>query len=326
LIALPVLFALLGVVCASDARDKRSPVETTINRGLTFLVKDALAWKNTRKCVSCHHASLVVWSMREAKQRGHAVDEPVLAELTKWIAESGDGKVNMARPASAPKAQSSKALHFALGLESDPRPEPKTREGLKLLLKTVQSEQTENGSWSSWPETRPPIFGTTDEIATLLATLAFTSPVAAGDPSAKLVRDKGIQWLSEHKAGDDLQAITMRLVLWKRLDRPNDECEPLLQRIKGRQNADGGFSQIPGMPSDAWGTGQALYALACAGFKPEDPLAERARAFLIKTQRANGSWPMTSRPTKPGGAGSKSLVPITCAGSAWAVLGLVRSR
>jgi WD40 repeat protein len=34
---------------------------------------------------------------------------------------------------------------------------------------------------------------------------------------------------------------------------------------------------------------------------------------------------MTSRPTHPKGAGSKSLIPITGAGSAWGVLGLVRS-
>ena len=79
------------------------------------------------------------------------------------------------------------------------------------------------------------------------------------------------------------------------------------------------------MASDAWATGQALYALACAGIKPDDPAIRRARAFLIKTQRTDGSWPMTSRPIKPGGEGSSSLVPITGAGSAWAVLGLVRS-
>jgi hypothetical protein len=34
---------------------------------------------------------------------------------------------------------------------------------------------------------------------------------------------------------------------------------------------------------------------------------------------------MRSRPVKPGGKGSTSLIPITGAGSAWAVLGLVRS-
>src|SRR5205823_6089426 len=105
------------------------------DRGLGFLTKDALAWKNAHHCVSCHHAALVVWALREAKQRGHAVDGPVLAELTKWVAESGDGKFGLARPAAAPKAASPKAVWFALALEADARPDAVSRAGRKLLLR-----------------------------------------------------------------------------------------------------------------------------------------------------------------------------------------------
>ena len=115
-------------------------------------------------------------------------------------------------------------------------------------------------------------------------------------------------------------------MLWKRLGRAAEEWQPLVRRIRERQNADGGWSQAKGMASDAWATGQALYALAHAGVKADDPVIARGQAFLVRTQRADGSWPMTSRPTKPGGEGSKSLIPITGAGSSWAVLGLVRSR
>ena len=107
---------------------------------------------------------------------------------------------------------------------------------------------------------------------------------------------------------------------------PGPGAEPLVKRIKERQNEDGGWSQTKGKASDAWATGQALYALAHAGVEPDDAAVTRAHAFLVRTQRDDGSWPMTSRPVKPGGKGSNSLIPITGAGSAWAVLGLVRSR
>ena len=60
--------------------------------------------------------------------------------------------------------------------------------------------------------------------------------------------------------------------------------------------------------------------------KSEDPAVARAQAFLIKAQREVGSWPMTSRPRAQLGIRATSLVPIIGAGSAWAVLGLVRSR
>lgn len=118
----------------------------------------------------------------------------------------------------------------------------------------------------------------------------------------------------------------MRLVLWHRLNRPTHEIASLAQRVRERQNADGGWSQSQDMMSNAWATGQALYALDHAGLKPIEPVIARGQTFLIQAQRDDGSWPMTSRPTKPGGEGTKNLIPITGAGSAWAVLGLVRSR
>jgi hypothetical protein len=132
-------------------------------------------------------------------------------------------------------------------------------------------------------------------------------------------------WLAETKTEDDPQSVAMRLVLWKQLGRPAEEWQPLVRRIKERQNAEGGWSQAKDMANDAWATGQAFYAMAHGGIKPDEPVIKRAHAFLIETQRVDGSWPMTSRPTTPGGKGSTSLIPITGSGSAWAVMGLARS-
>jgi hypothetical protein len=317
---------LSGTASAQELRYKPSDVSAAIDQGLAFLAKDALAWKNQHNCVSCHHAGLVIWSMREARLRGHAVDEPVLAELTKWVAESGDGKTGVPRPAGQPRALNAKAVWFALALGADPGPDAVAQKGLKLLLETVKGDQTEDGEWLSWPETRPPIFGDSDESMTALATLALLPAAAAGDDAAKSVRDGGVKWLAKTKTDDDPQSVAMRLVLWIRLGRPAEEWRPLVRRIQERQHADGGWSQAKGVASDAWATGQALYALAHAGIKPDEPVIQRAQAFLIRTQRDDGSWPMTSRPVKPGGEGCKSLIPITAAGSAWATLGLVRSR
>jgi hypothetical protein len=330
------LVAVLGLIAlgflaeskaslAAGPAPPRADVGPAIDRGLVFLVKDAQEWKKKHNCVSCHHASLVIWSMREAKQRGHVVDGPVLAELTKWVAQSGDGRSGQSRPASAPKALNPKAIHFALALETDSAPDKVAQDATKLLLKTVESDQIQNGSWVAWPETRPPIFGASDDSMTALATLAVLPAAAAGDLSAKVVRDKGVEWLAKTKTDDDPQSVAMRLVLWRRLGRPAEEWKPLVERIQQRQNADGGWSQAKAMASDAWATGQALYALAHAGIGPGEPAIARGHAFLIKTQRGDGSWPMTSRPTKPGGAGSTSLIPITGAGTAWAVIGLARS-
>ena len=64
-------------------------------------------------------------------------------------------------------------------------------------------------------------------------------------------------------------------------------------------------------------------ALPRAGVGADSAAVKKGQGFLVRAQRKDGSWPMTSRPMKPGGAGSKDLVPITHAGSAWGTLGLV---
>jgi hypothetical protein len=321
-----VLAALAGSSASGQEVLKAPDVAPAIDRGLAFLAKDALAWKAEHECASCHHAALVAWSMREAKLSGFAVDEPVLADMTKWVAESGDGKTSLARPADRPKAFNSKALFYALALSGDPQPDATVQAGLKRLLGTVLEDQTDDGSWSAWPDTRPPIFGPSDEVVTVSAALALLPAANAGDAPAAAARDRAVQWLASTKSDDDPQSVTLRLVLWQRLGRPAAELEPLAGRIRERQNADGGWSQAAGMASDAWATGQALYALAHAGYKSDDPAVARGQAFLAQTQRPDGGWAMTSRPAKPGDAGAKNLIPITGAGSAWAVLGLVRSR
>ena len=147
-------------------------VRRTIERGVAFLAKDAVAWRDEHHCASCHHAALIAWSLREAKERGHAVDEPVLAEMTKWLTEAGAGKTGVPRPEGIPKALNVKAVLFSLGLEAKPQPSEVEQAALTRMLGTVKSDQTDDGSWDAWPETRPPIFGPSDEAMTALATLA----------------------------------------------------------------------------------------------------------------------------------------------------------
>lgn len=321
-----VLGVLSTTAAAEEPALRASAVDAAISRGLDFLVQDAAAWKANHNCVSCHHAALVIWAMHEARQNGSKVDEPSLADLTRWVAASGNGRTSIPRPEGIPKALNAKAVWFALGLAADPNPTDESRQGQRLMLQTIAGDQGENGQWYSWPDTRPPIFGNSDESMTALATLALSSSVAAEDPTVVAARDKGRRWLEQAPTDNDPQSLAARLILWVRLRRPAAEWEPLVRQVKERQNADGGWKQADSLTSDAWATGQALYALAQAGLRSDDRSIQRGQAFLINSQRADGSWAMTSRPTKPGDDGAGSLIPITGAGSAWAVLGLVRSR
>src|SRR2546430_2739725 len=59
-------------------------VRKTIERALTFLDKDAAKWRKERGCATCHHGTMTVWSLSEAKSQGYVVPAEALADMVKW--------------------------------------------------------------------------------------------------------------------------------------------------------------------------------------------------------------------------------------------------
>lgn len=319
--SLPLL-AFLSI--ASGARsDPPTDVPRTISRGLQVLATDALAWKKKHNCVSCHHAALVIWAMREGKERGHVVDEPALTELTKWTVASGDGSNLMRKPPE--KYRDLKVMNLytvllALAFEAGGGPADDMRDALKAILTKIKAEQTKEGPWEIWPEPGPklPLCGASAEVMSTLATLALLP-----DADGKAARDKSLQWLAARTPEDDAQADALRLILWRRAGRPAEQSQALIKRILGRQKDDGGWSQTKERASDAFATGQAVYALIEAGVAHGDPAIQKAQVFLAKSQRPDGSWEVITRASLDGKLTPN--VPINGAGTAWATLGLIRT-
>src|SRR5262245_22824714 len=242
--------------------------------------------------------------------------------MTSWVV----GKDYLARlfvkpPKQEPVVLNEAPLLLALGIEAGGA--GATQDGLKQLLSSVLGDQGPDGSWQR-PEARP--IASSPDVLTTLALLALSAPNAPDmGKEGKATQERGLQWLRAAKSDDELQPAALRLILWRRLGRPASEWEPLAKQLRAAQNADGGWSQIKKAKSDAYATGQALYALAEAGMKPDDEAVRRAQAFLGKTQRQDGGWAMASRAILPSGKPATNMEPITHAGSAWAVLGLVRA-
>jgi len=69
--------------------------------------------------------------------------------------------------------------------------------------------------------------------------------------------------------------------------KEKDRCLDWLRSI---QNPDGGFGGCKDAPSTAEETGLALRALVLSGVDPEESCCMRAAEWLIKNQRADGSW------------------------------------
>src|SRR5260370_18901500 len=156
--------------------------------------------------------------------------------------------------------------------------------GLKTMLTSVLGDQDKDGSWKLSYEFRP--IGSSPDTLTTLALRALAAPNAPDmGKEGKAARERALAWLRTAKPDDELQAAALRLILWRRLGLPATEWEPLVKKIRGDQNADGGWGQIKNAKSDAYATGQALYALAEAGGKPGDQAGPGAQPVPPKDPR-----------------------------------------
>ena len=306
-------------------------VQKAAERGLVFIEADAAKWRKERECSTCHHGTMTVWALAEAKSRGYAVKEETLADVAKWTKDrlfQNLDKPRDTRPGW--KMVNSPALYLSAMAQAVPKQDALTADDLKRIAGHLVRHQEEDGSWawSSAPaKNRPPPFFESDEVATLLADIALAPHVPA-DPKMKSdirdTRDKGLAWLAKAKPTQTTQALAFRLFRAVRAGKSAKELQPQIDALLQRQNKDGGWGQDKDLPSDAYATGQALYFLSIAGAKPDAAEIRRGVAFVVSTQKEDGSWPMTPR-AHPEATPTKFLWPITYLGSAWATIALVHS-
>jgi hypothetical protein len=336
---------LLGLSLARSSRAGEpapTPQATTaqvhqaVDRSIKYLQAESAAWLSTRRCAACHHAPLPLWALAEAERQGYAIDKKFLADTFESLLGSRD-KLLASRifpdPAAPPDPRPqgrglNMGLPFlAVAAQSLPALNEGQQQSLKWIAEEIVQKQQPDGSWEFFATLRrPPIneSQTTDAAWIILALQGQAGPDAPKAQREALA--KATAWLDGARPSDLHQDRVMKVILGVRLGRPRKALQATIDELVGLQRADGGWSQtVPEPRSDAFATGQTLYVLSLAGLTAERTEMKRGIAFLVATQKPDGSWPMTSRATpngEPGGA--KLLTPITCAASSWATLGLAR--
>jgi hypothetical protein len=337
--------ALLGLCLARSApagevtsvpRATTPQVHQTVERAIQYLQTECAAWLKTRQCAACHHVPMPLWALGEAERRGYAIDKKFVADTTESLLGSKDkllaSKIfpNPAAPAD-PRPQG-RGLNMGLPMlavaaQSLSSLTSGQKHSLKLIAEEIVKKQQPDGSWEFFATLRrPPIneSQTSDAAWIVMALQGTTGPEATKSQRAAL--SKAIAWLDRAKGSDIHQDKVLKVIRGARSGKPRKALRRTIDELLALQRADGGWSQtVPELKSDAFATGQTLYALSLVGFTAERPEIKHGIDFLVVTQKPDGSWPMTSRSTPDGSPGSaKLLTPITCAASSWATLGLAR--
>jgi squalene-hopene/tetraprenyl-beta-curcumene cyclase len=286
----------------------------TAERAIPFIEQKGTAWIKDRKCLSCHYSGYMLWSLRDAGERGLAVGKDTLAESTNWaISQVKDYGLEG-------------AAQLLISRDRSDRSDQTTKQIARLRDEIIKGQDKE-GFWKpggQLPAQKRPVSETT-QVSTMLCVLGLD---ALDEPNDKVIasRDRALKWLKATPPNGKSPAVSSewyaaRLVIEKKFGDPT-EVKRLRDTILAAQRADGGWGWLWADKSDAFGTGVSVYALSLAGVPNSHPAIQKAWVFLIETQTNDGSWIVsgTKNETKDAPHPFSSYW-----GSAWALLGLSHS-
>ena len=274
----------------------RPQTAEALARSVRLLEKSSNVFFTNGGCVGCHHQPMVARALAPAKAAGAPIDAAAererAAQLRAQWASSQEEFLQGLNPGGGSNrlGENLLALHAA-GQSADVM--------IDSAVVDLAYSQASDGSWPTGEEqSRPPITesnigGTARAIRVLQL---YTIPARKPDFEARVAR--GAAWLQEAKpASTDDFAMRLAGLAWAHAaDRHVRTAANALVAI---QREDGGWGGNPNLKSDAYATGEALYALAESGaLKPSDAPYRRGVQYLLSTQYPDGSWYVRSRSIK----------------------------
>jgi len=142
---------------------------------------------------------------------------------------------------------------------------------------------------------------------------------------------RAARWLAHYQPSTTQeQAMKVMGLAWAGTEPP--ALRDAASKLSAQQRADGGWAQLATLESDAYATGQAMYALLQSkAVKSRDAVYRQGVAFLLRTQQADGTWHVKSRafgfqPYFESGYPYGHDQWVSSAGAGWATLALTLTR
>jgi hypothetical protein len=313
-VLLPCLAPALSALCL--APPSAEPREA---RALRYLTQEVPRWAADNKCYSCHNNGDGARALYTALRRGHEVPARALADTTHWLAQPERWDDNGGKAGFSDKGLA--RIQFAAALATAVDAGPITDRTLLARAATlVAAGQRPDGSWQVDAD------GAIGSPATYGACLATTQACSvlrkADDPRFTPAVHRADAWLRRVPVKSVLDAAAALLGLGTATDaeatRQRLACQALIERGESKQ---GGWGPTVHSPSEPFDTALVMLAIAqTPGFPQAGTRLQRGRAYLLTTQRPDGSWPETTRP--PGADSYAQRLSTT----AWATLALLATE
>ena len=288
------LIASSAVVRAEDGPSTEA-IKAAVTKSLPLLEKGAKGSMEQRKqCFTCHNQGLPVLALVTAQSRGFAIDAEHLQTQLKFTADFLGKNKQKYLEGKGQGGQTDTAGYALWTLDNGGwKPDETTAAVAEYFL------QWQNDSEHWRPQSRRP---PTEQSLFTSSYVALRGLKVFGTAEQKDRIDRRIeqvrQWLLKTSA-EDTEDRVFRLRALQLVGAPDDDVRRAATELSQTQRDDGGWAQLPDMPSDSYATGSVLVALHQAGgLATADAGYQKGLSYLISAQQEDGSWHVTTR-SKP---------------------------
>jgi squalene cyclase len=191
---------------------------------------------------------------------------------------------------------------------------------------SLMAAQREDGSWQG-VDRRPPLqYSPVSDTAYAVRAIQQYSLPGRGKETAQRIEHARVWLIAVEPKQNEERVMQLLGLAWSNADK--SILRKRADQLLAQQQPDGGWAQRTGFPSDAYATGQALYALhEAVGLAASSPDYQRGVKYLLDTQFEDGSWHVISRSVKfqpyfESGFPHAHDQWISSAGTAWAAIAL----
>jgi len=303
-------------MAAHDSSTARRSIPAAIEQAFTLVEKQSYNFIRIGGCNSCHSQDLASAAAGFARSRG--LSAPQIAQLPQSMMPSPERLLDFSVVSAASTAW--ELVDF--GMNGVPK-----NAYTDAAVRFIKAMQTPQGNWSANESRRPPMnAGDFQAAAVAIYAIKHYTPTGGEEGSEQAVA-KAVAWLERaHPKTTQDRAFQALALAWA--NDGSESARRAARSLVAMQRVDGGWSQMPAVDSDAYATGQVLFALSVAGKMPaSDPVFQKGIDYLLRTQADDGTWHVKSRsiwlqPYFESGFPYGRDQFISTAGTAWASMAL----
>jgi len=294
------------------------PIPEAVSQALEMTAKQSYNFIRIGGCNSCHSQDLPSAAAGFVRSRGLAAPKEV-PQLPQSMMPTPERLMDLSGVVSAPST-AWELVDF--GMNGVPK-----SAFTDAAVRAILALQSPNGGWSANESRRPPMnAGDFQAAAVCIFAVRHYTPAGMEGRAADAIT-RALAWL-EASAPRTTQDRAFHALALAWAHDGSESAKRSARSLVAMQQPDGGWSQLPGMPTDAYATGQALFAVSVAGKMPPNDVAfQKGIDYLLKTQAADGTWHVQTRsiwlqPYFESGFPYGRDQFISTAGTAWAAMAL----